>query len=709
MPRKIPKEKDLGHAVGLDDPSLYINRELSAVRFNARVMEEAEDASNPLLERVKFLAIVAGNLDEFFMVRVSGLLKQLDGGASDPPPDGMTPVEQLAAIRSEVLPLAKRSDICWTQTLVPRLKEAGISVHRFSDIGEGDRQALRDNFQKDIFPALTPLAVDPDRPFPHVSNLSLNLAVMLRNSENGSKLARVKLPDVFPRLLPLNPADSDRKEPVPQGAPLDLVWLEDVVSANLDLLFPRMEIVDSHPFRVTRDSDIGLAQDEEPDLMLAIEEGVGQRRFGSAVRLEVGSGMPGEVSRILTSNLGVRQEEVYSHRAPVGLCKLMELQRVDRPDFKDKPFKPSVPQVLTEEGSFFGALKRGDLLIYHPYESFAHTVDFIREAARDPSVVAIKMTLYRIGARSPIIDALVEAAESGKQVAVLVELKARFDEETNVEWARSLEEAGVHISYGVPDLKTHAKLCMVVRREQFGIRRYVHVGTGNYNHTTSLIYADLGYFTSSPDVGEEVSELFNLLTGYSKKTDFHNLLVSPFTIRDGILSRISREVRAHQRHGDGHIAMKMNALVDQKCIRALYEASRAGVRIDLQVRGISCLRAGVPGVSENITQTSLVGRFLEHSRIYYFHNGGKEEMLIGSSDLMPRNLDRRIEALVPIQDPQCQRVLRDMILNTHLGDNVKARAMEPDGHYRRRTSAQGRRLDSQKWLIENRGCWNRRT
>jgi polyphosphate kinase len=707
MSRKSPPEKKQGSAVYLDDPALYLNRELAAVRFNERVLEEAEDPSNPLLERVKFLSIVASNLDEFFMVRVSGLLKQLGAENSNMPPDGMTPSEQLSAIRSEILPLLKRSDKCWTKALLPRLREAGVGIHHFSELSEGDKQAIRSYFQREIFPALTPLAIDPNRPFPHVSNLSLNLAVVLKNSENGSRLARVKIPDVFPRLLPLHPGDTGKKDSPHGETATDLVWLEDVVSANMDLLFPQMDVVGAHPFRVTRDSDFGISEDEDPDPMLAIEEGVGQRRFGVPVRLEIGSGMPSEVSHILTSNLAVRPAEVYSHQSPVGLSKLIELHKLDRPDLKDTPFKPSVPQVLSEERSVFRALQRGDLLIYHPYESFEHVIDFIKEAARDPDVVAIKMTLYRIGARSPIVDALIEASESGKQVAVLVELKARFDEETNVEWARSLEEAGVHIAYGVPDLKTHAKLCLVVRREQDGVKRYVHVGTGNYNQSTARLYADLGYFTSAPEVGEEVSELFNLLTGYSKKTDFHHLLVSPFTIRDGILSRINREVKSHQKYGDGHIAMKMNALVDQRCIRALYLASQAGVHVDLQVRGISCLRPGVPGVSENITQTSIVGRFLEHSRIYYFHNGGKEEILIGSADLMPRNLDRRIEALIAIQDPRCKSVLRDTVLSVHLGDNAKARVMDQDGRYRLRAASQGKRLDSQKWFIDNRGSWNR--
>jgi polyphosphate kinase len=707
MSSKASPEKDLPHPVDLDDPKLYINRELSAIRFNARVMEEAEDTTNPLLERVNFLAIVSGNLDEFFMVRVSGLLRQLNGGSPKLPPGEMTPAEQLSAIRSEVLPLLKRSETCWTKTLVPSLKEAGISIRNLSEVRGEELQALRDQFQRDIFPALTPLAIDLSRPFPHISNLSLNLAVTLEGPSNGPRLARVKVPDVFPRLIPLDGKNLSEKVPKRDESPLDLVWLEDVVSANLDLLFPQMRIVGSYPFRVTRDSELGMAQDEEPDHMLAIEEGVGQRRFGSPVRLEICSKMPDDVSHVLKSNLGVRPEEVYSVRCPIGLSKLMELQKLDRPDLKEAPFTPSVPEALAKERSLFAVLQKGDLLLYHPYESFSHVIDFIKEAARDPAVVAIKMTLYRIGARSPIIDALIEASESGKQVAVLVELKARFDEETNVEWARSLEEAGVHIAYGVPGLKTHAKLCLVVRREWNGIKRYVHVGTGNYNHTTARIYADLDYFTSVPAVGEEVSELFNLLTGYSKKTDFHHLLVSPFTIRDGILSRIEREVRCHQKGGDGHIAMKMNALVDNRCIRALYLASQAGVRVDLQVRGISCLRAGVPGVSENITQTSLVGRFLEHSRIYYFHNGGKEEILIGSSDLMPRNLDKRIEALIPIQDPRCQRALRDLILNTHLGDNVKARIMGPDGSYQKRSPAQGKGLDAQRWFIENRGIWNR--
>jgi polyphosphate kinase len=483
--------------------------------------------------------------------------------------------------------------------------------------------------------------------------------------------------------------------------------MEEVVAANLDMLFPGFEIVAAYPFRVTRDADIEIEEDEAADLLAAIEEGVGLRYFGSAVRLEVDDDMPERIRDILTANLGLAPYQVYTADRRIGMADLMELTQVDRPELKDPPYQPSIPQLLDTEESIFSVIRRHNIVFYHPYDSFAPIVDFLREAAHDPDVIAIKQTLYRVDPNSPIIATLKEARENGKQVAVLVELKARFDEERNIVWARELERAGVHVVYGLVGLKTHTKLLMVVRREEDSITRYVHMSTGNYNDTTARVYTDIGYFTSDPDIGADVSDLFNALTGYSHKQEYRKLLVAPGTMRQGILTRIEREIERHRQHGDGYLAFKMNALVDKSCIQALYRASQAGVKVDLQVRGICCLVPGVPGVSDNITVTSIVGRFLEHVRVYYFRNGGEEEMLVGSADLMPRNLNRRVEQLFPMEDPPLRQALHEHILQVHFRDNVQSRRLLPDGSYERIVPSDGEEaLNSQLWMIENRGIWN---
>jgi polyphosphate kinase len=468
-----------------------------------------------------------------------------------------------------------------------------------------------------------------------------------------------------------------------------------------------VEVVASYPFRVTRDADPEIEEDEASDLLVAIEEGVRKRHFGSAVRLEIDRSMPDRVRDILISNLGLAPYQVYTADGPIGLADVSELMDVNRPDLKDKPFQPSVPPVLSTEENIFSVIRRHNILVYHPYDSFDPVVRFVREAARDPEVLAIKQTLYRVGPDSPIVAALMDARENGKQVAVLVELKARFDEENNIVWARSLEEAGVHVVYGLVGLKTHAKICLVVRHERDGIRRYVHMATGNYNDVTARLYADLGYFTCDADLGADLSDLFNALTGYSRKDEYRKLLVAPGRMQEEIIARIDREIEQHEKTGDGHIAFKMNSLVDKHCIRALYRASQAGVKVDLQPRGICCLRPGVPGVSETIDVTSIVGRFLEHARIYYFRNGGDEEILTGSADLMPRNLYRRVETLFPVEDPGLKSALKDQILNVHLKDTVKARRMLSDGSYEWVQPKESEApLDSQMWLIENRGVWH---
>jgi polyphosphate kinase len=695
----------------LDDRGLYLNRELSWLRFNARVLEEALDADTPLLERIKFLAIFAGNIDEFFMIRVAGLRHQMNAGALKPPPDGMTPAEQLAAIRGSLLPTLGQAQACWQDDLKPALWHEGIKILTFDELKNKQRKLLRRHFRSEILPVLTPLAFDPGHPFPHISNLSLNLAVIVGDDHHPERFARLKVPTVFPRLLRIpseEKADSYTKLGLAEPGSSTFVWIEDVIAANLDLLFPGLEISTVAAFRVTRNADLEIEEDEASDLLSAMQEVVGQRHFGFTVRLEIDHRMPERIRQILMRNLGLQPYQVYTVDGPLGLAGLLELTRLDRPELKDGPFLPHLPPAFSGEEDLLDVIRRQDLMLYHPYDSFSLVVDLIRSAAADPDVLAIKQTLYRVGANSPIVQALMEARENGKQVAVLVELKARFDEANNIGWARALERAGVHVVYGVIGLKTHAKMCLIVRREADGIRRYVHLGTGNYNPHTASVYSDLGLFTCDPALATDVTDLFNALTGYSMKAEYQRLLVAPEAMREAILGRIEREIEVHTASGGGHLIFKMNSLVDAACIRALYRASQAGVRIDLQVRGICCLRPGVPGVSETITVTSIVGRFLEHTRVYFFHNGGDEEILLGSADLMPRNLDGRVEVLFPVDDPWLRDRLRDAILLVHLEDTTHARIMHPDGTYHRlRGRGPGPDLDSQAWMLTHQGDWHR--
>jgi polyphosphate kinase len=687
----------------LDDSNLYLNRELSWLQFNARVLEEAENNDLPLLERVKFLAIFATNLDEFFMIRVSGLRRQIASGAAEIPPDAMAPSEQMLAINRDLTGMLKRQQACWSQQLLPRLQEAGIHILRYGDLTDHERKQLRTYFQRDVYPILTPLAIDPTHPFPHISNLSLNLAVVIKDAGCGDCFARVKLPDAFGRLIPVSPDPETR----PAGdssilaSPLQrFVWLEEIVADNLDLLFPGIEITAAFLFRVTRDADVTIEEDEAADLITAVEEQLDLREFNSVVRLELQATTPEHLAEILARNLQVPPYLVYREEAPIGMASVMEVASLERPELKYPPFQPAMPATLHNTVHLLDVIREQDLMLYHPYQSFVPVVEFVRQAADDPNVLAIKQTLYRVNPKSPIIDALLEARVNGKQVAVLVELKARFDEERNIEWARKLEDEGVHVVYGVRGLKTHAKLCLVVRRERDGIRRYVHLGTGNYNVVTSRIYTDLSYFTCDPMIGSDVSDLFNALTGYSRKTTYDRLLVAPTTMRISLIQRIEREIDRQRRHGDGYLSFKMNALVDKACIQALYRASQAGVEIHLQVRGICCLRPGLPGISDRITVTSIVGRFLEHARIYYFRNGGEEEVLLGSADLMPRNLDRRVEVLFPVLDLQWKDVVINDILAIGVRDNVQARRMRSDGTYEPvRPSASQSALSSQEYFM----------
>ena len=708
--QEMREEKLRGKAVNLNHRTYYLNRELSWLEFDERVLEEALDAKNPLLERVKFLSIFSSNLDEFFMIRVSGLRRQLAGGALHAPPDGMSPAEQLTAIRDRLDPALDQAADCWTNEIRPQLKREGIKILNHEDLKSKQRKLLRKLFKREIFPALTPLAFDPGHPFPHISNLSINLAVVVKDPGHGERFARVKVPHMFPRFVRIpseEKADTQERLGLEGHSFSNFVPLEEVVAENLDTLFPGLEIDSAYPFRVTRDADVEIEEDEASDLLAAMETVVGQRHFGSAIRLEIDARMPDRIREILTKNLGLAPYQVYAVNGPLGHSDLMQFVSLDRPELKDPPFKPVVSPALAGAKSIFSILKHRNVLLYHPFDSFSPVVDFLREAAADPDVVAIKQTLYRVGPNSPIVQSLREARENGKQVSVLVELKARFDEENNIVWARALERAGVHVVYGVMGLKTHAKMCLVVRREPEGLKRYIHLGTGNYNPVTARIYSDIGYLTSDPDLAADVSQLFNALTGYSRKEEYRQLLVAPGNMRQQILDCIQREIEQHKKTGNGYLAFKMNALVDKACIKALYEASRAGVRVDLQVRGICCLRPGVARVSENINVTSVVGRFLEHVRIFYFRNGGDEEIFLGSADLMPRNLDGRVESLFPVNDKRLKRAIRDDILFLHLKDNLQSSRLLPDGSYERvRVEADEPPLSSQEWLLAQAGSWH---
>lgn len=687
----------------LKDPSLYLNRELSLLAFQRRVLEEAEDAKNPLLERVKFLSILGSNLDEFFMVRVAGLAAQLDAGLMEVGPDGMSPRAQMVAIRREVKKLLNEGHRS-LDTLMAELNRQGIFVHDYAELSAAQVKRASRYFDDTIFPVLTPLAFDPGRPFPHISNLSLNLAVLIRDHAGNQRFARVKVPDSLPQLVDLSDMPASNAKRARQKR-IDLVWIEQVIAANLAKLFPGMEVVEAHPFHVTRDAEMAIKELEAEDLLETVEEGLRQRRFRDVIRLMVTQDMPAPLLTILMNNMEVGPGQVYRTWRPLSLKRLFGLYALDRPELKDTPFVPAVSADLAEiadDDDIFAVIRRRDVLLHHPFDSFQPVVEFLRKAAHDPAVLAIKICLYRVGRNSPVVETLLEAVEEDKQVAALVELKARFDEESNIEWARALERSGVHVVYGLIGLKIHCKVALIVRREQDRIARYVHISTGNYNTVTAHLYTDIGLLTADEAIADDVSDLFNYLTGYSDKSDYQRLLVAPVNLRDRLDSLIEREVR-HAKSGKGHMILKVNSLADPKLIRALYKASRAGVKIDLLVRGVCCLRPGVPGVSDNIQVTSVVGRFLEHSRVYYFRNGGDEEVFIGSADMMSRNIDHRVEVLVPIRDANIVRTLKDRVLELYLSDNVQARQMLPSGAYARKKPGDARHaVNSQEWLIRKR-------
>ncbi len=656
----------------IPDERRYLNRELSWLEFNARVLALAEDPTTPLLERVKFLAIFSQNLDEFFQVRVAGLKERVAAGVTRRSVDGMTASAQLESILARAQDLTTRADEAFLGPICSGLAEVGIRFSTWDQLDDDDRTWLTDEFQRRIFPVLTPLAVDPGHPFPYISTLSLNLGVIVSDPSSGERrFARVKVPSLLQRFVVL--PDGERFVP-----------LEKVIAAHLDQLFPGMDVNDSVTFRVTRNADLTVEDEEADDLLAAIEMELRRRRFGKAVRLEVEDDISAESLELIRGELELRDDDVFAHAAPVDLSGLFAVHDVDRPELKYPDFVPVTQRRLNHDEDedvqeIFGAIAAGDILLHHPYDSFVTSVEeFIHQAAMDPKVLTIKLTLYRTSGDSPIVGSLIRAAEQGKQVAALVELKARFDEERNIEWARRLEQAGVHVVYGLVGLKTHTKTCLVVRDEGQGVRRYCHIGTGNYNSKTARLYEDLGLLTVEPEIGADLSQLFNYLTGYARDVDYRKLLVAPHSLRDG-LTRLIRQEREAPR-GSGHIIMKMNSLVDAEMIDELYAASADGVTIDLIVRGTCCLRAGVPGLSDNITVRSVVGRYLEHSRIYRFANGagtGAPVHFMGSADLMPRNLDRRVEAMVPIEDEHLRQRI-DEILAVSLADDTLAWRLDDD-------------------------------
>ncbi len=664
----------------------FLNRELSWLEFNARVLTLAEDATQPLLDRVKFLAIYAQNLDEFFQIRVAGLQEQRDAGVGTATPEGATPGEQLGAIRLRVEVLRERADRVLAADLLPALEKADIRLVTWDQLATDEREHLASEFQDRIFPVLTPLSVDPAHPFPYISSLSLNLAAVVRDPMTGGRrFARVKVPPLLPRFLPLPGTGR-------------FIPLEQVIAANLGELFPGMEIIGQHVFRITRDADVELEEDEAEDLLEAVETVLRRRRRGATpVRLEVDSTITEEILGLLLRELELDPDEVYAAAGLLDLGALWSFVELDRPDLKAAAWTPVTPPRLAGDGEHpadvFDVLRGGDLLVHHPYDSFgASMVSFIEQAARDPHVLAIKQTLYRTSADSPIVRALIRAAEAGKQVVALVELTARFDEQANITWARALEQAGVHVVYGVVGLKTHAKVCLVVRREEGGVRRYCHIGTGNYNPSTARLYEDVGLLTADRQLGSDLTDLFNLLTGYSRQREYGKLLVAPVSLRP----RLEELIREQTGLPGGRIVLKMNSLVDPDLIDALYAASQAGVSIDLLIRGICCLRPGVPGLSEEIRVRSLVGRFLEHSRIFRFGTREGARYFIGSADLMPRNLDRRVEAVAPVDDPALRARL-DQILEASLADDVLAWELDAVGEWHKVVTERG--FDAQERLM----------
>jgi polyphosphate kinase len=685
----------------LTDPALYTNFQLSWLAFNARVLEEAEDLAQPLLERAKFLAIVTTNTDEFFNLRVAGLRQASEAGSGPLEDDGLTPTEVLAAINVQSQAQGERQLRCLHEQVLPALARENIHLLNYAQLDERQRTAMTATFKRDIAPVLTPLAIDTGHPFPFISNQSLNLLIVLGNEDGpGERVARLRVPPTLPRLVRVEAGAAQRIGANERHQPVCFVWLEQVIAANIQSLFTGIPILATFPFRVLRNGDLEIQADEAGDLLQNVKAMLRQRPFGFVTCLTVDSSMPDDRLAWLHDKLEVGLSATLRLNGPLGLSGLMSLLALDRPELKDPPLIPRVPRGFGTPEETFETVGKRDVLLHHPYDSFEPVVGLINAGAQDPAALGIKQTLYRVGRNSPIVEALGDAREANTEVAVLVELKARFDEESNVGWAQALEAKGVHVVYGLPGLKVHSKVAMVVRREGKGLRRYLHLGTGNYNAGTARLYTDLGLLTSRVELADETAELFNSLTGYSDKRDYETLLVSPVTLRERMLSMIEREAD-HAREGrPSRLIFKMNQLTDGPMIRALYRASQASVRIDLLVRGVCCLRPGIPGVSDSVSVTSIVGRFLEHGRIYYFTNGGDEEIYMGSADLMPRNLDHRVEVVFPLADPVLRQQVRDGILGVELADTVKARRLRSDGTYERVQTAPGETpIDSQAWFL----------
>ncbi|MCW4000625.1 MAG: polyphosphate kinase 1 [Candidatus Bathyarchaeota archaeon] len=687
----------------LDNPSYYINREVSWIRFNARILEEARDDEwNPLLERIKFLAICGSNLDEFFMTRAARLLKKINRGSEERTMDGMTPTEQINATRREILPLIEKHADCWNNELLPALAKEDILVCKFSELAETKKESLRSLFASSILPAVKVYRQNWEAN--DIENLHVSLCV---GGFEGGGFCIVDLPtEQYGRLIEV-PQSSFRQKLNIQH---EFVFLEDLVAANLDLVFANQMHLAAYPFRLTRNGEIEILMNESSDFLSSIKKGLTKRKTGFPSRLEYSKDMPQTLRDALATRLGLPDYLIYEFNGPLGLVDLWQLHKISRPDLKDKTFLPSITPLLTPEKSLFQTITKHDIVLYHPYDGFEVIVDLLKEAARDHGVERICITMYRMDAKSPVVDALIEAARNGKQVTAIVELKAKFDEENNILLVTRLKEAGVEAVYNFPNLKVHAKLCLIVRREKQGLARYSHVGSGNYNAVTARIYGDIGYLTARHDVGVELEELFGILINGLQEKDFKHLLVAPKSLKNEILKRIEREIEFHKQTGCGYLAFKLNNLEEKDIIKALYCASMAGIKIDLNVRALCCLKPGIPGVSENISVISIVGRFLEHARIYYFQHGPDSEVLIGSSDLMFRNLNERVEVLFSVPDPKNRQAILEHMLKIHLHDNVKARRLLCDGTYQRVTAKPGEaNINSQFWLIQNRGVWHEHT
>jgi len=661
----------------------FFSRDLSWIEFNHRVLEEAINPELPLLDRIKFISIFFTNLDEFYMIRISGLKEQIRANIIEPSIDGLSPMEELKRAEGMIKPLVDTLLKYWNNTLLDELKENNIFISCIEDLTEKEQSKLSEYFNDEIYPVLTPLAFDPGRPFPYISNLSLSFAIQVKKPNSELYFARLKVPSILPRLIRLEDIIPSERTNSNDEFVAKFIWIDDLIKNNISSLFSGLEVISAHKFRITRNTDLAIQEDEADDLLAIIEENVKRRKFGSVVRFEVEKDMPKFMIEILSKNLQISEKDLQVVNGPIGISSIMSLYNLPLHHLKEKPFHPILPKEFDDEepDSIFKIITQKDILLHHPYDSFSPVIDMIKEASRDKDVLAIKQTLYRIGSDSPIIKYLIEAAEAGKQVAVLVELKARFDEENNIFWAKALEKAGVHVVYGLVGLKTHSKMTLIVRKENNKVKRYVHLGTGNYNPSTAKLYTDYGLFTDDEDICSDASEVFNYLTGYSEQKIYRKLWVAPLNIRNHFLKMISDEIDTAKAGKKAHLIFKMNSLVDPILIASLYEASKHGVKIDLIVRGICCLVPQVAGLSENIIVRSIVGRFLEHSRVYYFYNGGDEQIYLGSADLMQRNLDRRVETLFPIEDKSIKKSIKETVLDISLKDNQKSRILMPNRKY----------------------------